>query len=155
MPYMIDGHNLIPKLGLNLQDADDETQLIDRLQLFCRLKQTQVEIYFDGALPGHPAQRKVGRVVAHFICKGTIADAAIEARLRRLGNAAQNWIVVSSDHRVQLAAREAHARVSSSDEFARQVADAQVERSIQSKNDASLSPGEVDEWMEIFKENKK
>jgi predicted RNA-binding protein with PIN domain len=93
---MIDGHNLIPKLGLNLQDADDETQLIDRLQLFCRLKQTQVEIYFDGALPGHPAQRKVGRVVAHFICKGTIADAAIEARLRRLGNAAQNWIVVSS-----------------------------------------------------------
>jgi predicted RNA-binding protein with PIN domain len=155
MPYLIDGHNLVPKLGFNLQDPDDEQQLIDLLQLFCRVRQTQVEIYFDGGNPGHPSQRKVGRVTAHFVRKGTIADSAIEARLLRLGNAARNWSVVSSDHRVQSAAREVHARVFSSDEFASQVADARLVQSIQGKTDANLSPGEVDEWMDLFKDKKK
>ena len=155
MPYLIDGHNLIPRLGLNLEEADDEIQLINRLLTFCHLRQTQVEIFFDGALPGQPAQRKVGRVVAHFIRKGNSADAAIESRLKRLGKTARNWSVVSSDHRVQTAAREVHARVLSSDEFARQVVAAQTEQSIQTKVDANLTPGEVAEWIEIFKTNKK
>ena len=43
MPYLIDGHNLIPKLGLRLDSLDDEEQLIPRLQEFCRLRRAQVE----------------------------------------------------------------------------------------------------------------
>ena len=31
MPYLIDGHNLIPKMGLKLADLDDEMQLIELL----------------------------------------------------------------------------------------------------------------------------
>ena len=30
MPYLIDGHNLIPKLGLRLDELDDEIELIRR-----------------------------------------------------------------------------------------------------------------------------
>ena len=36
MPYLIDGHNLIPKLGLRLESLDDEMELIAILQEFCR-----------------------------------------------------------------------------------------------------------------------
>ena len=41
MPYLIDGHNLIPKLGLRLDLPDDEMQLIGILQEFCRLQTAQ------------------------------------------------------------------------------------------------------------------
>ncbi len=32
LPYLIDGHNLIPKLGLRLDSIDDEMDLVVRLQ---------------------------------------------------------------------------------------------------------------------------
>ncbi|MBP1702274.1 MAG: hypothetical protein H6Q38_1381, partial [Chloroflexi bacterium] len=39
MPYIVDGHNLIPKIpGLSLRAIDDEMQLIELLQEFCRVQ---------------------------------------------------------------------------------------------------------------------
>jgi hypothetical protein len=39
MPYLIDGHNLIPKLiGFSLRAMDDEEQLIPLLQTFSRVR---------------------------------------------------------------------------------------------------------------------
>ena len=121
MPYLIDGHNLIPKLGLQLSSMDDEAELISRLQEFCRLRRAQVEVYFDGAPPGQAATRKAGAVTALFVRRGSSADAAIEIRLARLGKTVKNWFVVSSDGRVQRAAHAAHAGVLSSEEFARKM----------------------------------
>lgn len=151
MPYLIDGHNLIPKLGLKLADLDDEKQLIDLLQEFCRIKQTKVEIYFDGANPGQASQLKIGRVTAYFVRKGNIADAAIETRLQKLGQNARNWSVPSSDRRVQASAKEVHAQVVSSDEFARLVVSASSPLTRQTKTDTDLSPQDVDEWLNLFK----
>ena len=37
MPFLIDGHNLIPKLGLRLDSFDDEVELINKLNEFCRI----------------------------------------------------------------------------------------------------------------------
>ena len=122
MPYLIDGHNLIPKLGLHLDSMDDELDLLVRLQEFCRLRRAQVEVYFDGAPPGQVSTRKAGMVTAHFVRQGSSADAAIEARLIRLKRAARNWTVVSSDGRVQRAAGAAHARSMSAEEFALEMA---------------------------------
>jgi predicted RNA-binding protein with PIN domain len=150
MPYLIDGHNLIPKLGLRLDSLDDEEQLIPRLQEFCRLRRAQVEVYFDGAPPGQVSTRKAGAVTAHFVRKGSSADAAIEARLARLGKAARNWIVVSSDRRVQSAAGSVHAGVRSSEDFAREMSQAQALGSSMPKHDATLAPDEVEEWLDIF-----
>jgi len=150
MPYLIDGHNLIPKLGLRLDALDDEEQLIPRLQEFCRLRRAQVEVYFDGALPGQVITRKAGAVTAHFVRKGSTADAAIEARLARLGKAARNWIVVSSDRRVQGAAGAVHAGVLSSEEFAREMSRTQALGSSRLKHEATLAPDEVEEWLDIF-----
>jgi len=150
MAYLIDGHNLIPKLGISLGDPQAEVELIERLQVFCRLRQTEVEIYFDGGIAGQPALRKYGSVQAYFVPKGKAADAAIESRLLKIGRTARNCCVVSSDQRVQSAAREVHARVFSSDEFARLVTEANAAQSIQKKTDANLSPEDVSKWLDIF-----
>ena len=89
MPYLIDGHNLIPKLGLHLDSVDDEMELITILQEFCRLERKQVEVFFDGAPTPHAGTRKLGAVTAHFVRLGTTADNAIRIRLKNLGKSAK------------------------------------------------------------------
>jgi len=149
MPYLIDGHNLIPRAGLSLQDMEDELALVAQVQVFCRVGRRKAEIYFDGAPPGQAGTRRMGLVTAHFIRENSSADAAIEARLRKLGNAARNWSVVSSDGRVQAAARAARATVIPSDIFAGQLREA---LRAAPPGDAETGPGqgEVDEWLRLF-----
>lgn len=153
MHYLVDGHNLIPKLGLRLGEVDDEQMLIDRLQDFCRLRRVTVEVYFDGAPPGTVPMRRSGAVTARFVRLGSSADAAIENRLGRLGKQAGEWTVVSSDGRIQAAARAVHARVLSSEEFTRKIT-AASRQAVASERDKDLSPEEVDEWLRTFKSSK-
>jgi len=150
---MIDGHNLIPKIpGLNLAVADDEMQLVELLQEFCRLRRKQAEIYFDNAPPGQPRVRTYGLVTARFIRTGQTADAAIRAHLTRLGAEARNWTVVSSDQAVQSAARAAQAQYLSSEAFAgllKQALDDSA-RDEGEKADIQLDNDELDEWIRLF-----
>ncbi|MCX6034952.1 MAG: NYN domain-containing protein [Chloroflexi bacterium] len=150
MPYLIDGHNLIPKLGLRLDSFDDELDLLVRLQEFCRLSRAQVEVYFDGAPAGQASTRKAGMVTAHFVRQDSSADAAIEARLVKMKKAAKNWTVVSSDGRLQRAAGAAQASVMSAEEFAREMGKAQTRYMAKSKSESVLSPDEVEEWLKYF-----
>jgi len=151
MPYLIDGHNLIPKLGLRLTDFDDELALLEQLNEFCRIsRRGQVEVYFDNAPQGYPETRRSGLVTAHFVRKPLIADEAIRLRLKKLGRAAKNWTVVSSDHRVQNEARTAGARVVSSDEFARTVIETLRAGPPPSGKDKSMSERELEEWLRLF-----
>ena len=154
MPYLIDGHNLIPKLGLQLSSMDDEAELISRLQEFCRIRRAQVEVYFDGAPPGQAANRKAGAVTAHFVRLGSSADAAIEIRLTRLGKTARNWTVVSSDGRVQRAGSAVHASVLSSEEFTQEISRVQAMSTGMTKHEATLAPDEVEEWLDFFNHKK-
>ncbi len=152
MPYLIDGHNLIPKLGLRLDAPDDEQDLITRLAEFCRLRRTQAEVYFDGAPPGSASTAKLGALKAHFVRQGSSADEAIEARLARLGKAARNWSVVSSDQRLQRAAQAVHARALSSEAFARMVAQVKREQAKWVKeSEEKANPEEVEAWLAEFK----
>lgn len=155
MPYLIDGHNLIPKTGLSLRSLDDEMALVERLQEFSRVTRQMVEVYFDGAPPGQDGVRKVGTVTAHFVRQGTIADEAIRQRLKRLGRSARNWTVVSSDRQVQAEARRVHAAVIPSDEFAGMMAGSRAAGPAPGKGEKGLSPDEVAEWMELFRKNGK
>ena len=153
MPYLIDGHNLIPKLGLRLDSVDDEMELIAALQEFARLKRGQVEVYFDGAPMLHAGTRKQGSVTAHFIPQTTTADHAIRSRLKKLGKAAKNWTVVSSDHQVQAEARAARAEVVSSESFAGLIRKSRNSTRKQ-MDDRSLSTQEVADWLKLFREGK-
>jgi predicted RNA-binding protein with PIN domain len=152
MPYLIDGHNLIPKVGLHLDSPDDEMELVAILQEFARLKRQQVEVYFDGAPIGYDGTRRLGTVRAHFVKLGQTADNAIRARLNNMAKDARNWIVVSSDREVQSAARVVHAQIVSSEEFVKILRAAVSSAPKTSIVDKKLSPAEVDEWLKIFRE---
>jgi predicted RNA-binding protein with PIN domain len=149
MPYLIDGHNLIPKLGLRLDSTDDEAELISILQEFCRLQRKQAEVYFDGAPAPHAGTRKLGAVTAHFVTLGRTADDAIRKHLKRLGKTSKNWTVVTSDRQVQAEARAVRAEIISSDTFAKQLRQTPQPAS-QISSDRKLSDAEVDEWMQVF-----
>lgn len=150
MPYLVDGHNLIPKAGLRLDSIDDEMDLVAVLQEFARLHRRQVEVYFDGAPAGQAGIRNLGTVKAHFVRAGTTADDAIARRLKKLGRAAKNWTVVSSDRQVQANARAARAEVLSSEEFARLLQQTPRIETAKPAADRKLPPDEVDEWLKIF-----
>jgi predicted RNA-binding protein with PIN domain len=142
---------------MNLGEIDDETQLIEMLQEFCRRRRKQVEVYFDNAPAGQPRARKFGLVTARFARTGQSADSLIHAHLQRLGRSARNWTVVSSDHQVQAAARAARSRFISSEEFARELLAAlgssQTEEVLSesgAEGESGLSPEELDEWLSLF-----
>ena len=150
MPYLIDGHNLIPKLGLRLDSVDDEMQLLGILQEFARLSRKETEVYFDGAPAGQAHTKRYGTVTAHFVRQGTTADAAIKKHIKRLGRAARNWTVVTSDRDIQATAREAHASVASSDEFAAQLQQARRAAN-RPAGEPAMTAEELAEWLKIFK----
>jgi uncharacterized protein len=152
MPFLIDGHNLIPKIGLRLDSFDDEQELLERLNRFCNLsRKTGLEVYFDGAPEAQAGSRKIGLVKAHFIRAGQTADSAIARRLRTMGRAARNWSVVTSDRQIQAEARSAGAEVISSEQFAAQVIETLRASPVSSQaKDPVISPAEVDEWLEVF-----
>ncbi len=153
MPYLIDGHNLIPKLGLRLDSPDDEMELVAILQEFSRLSRHAVEVYFDGAPTGQSGTRKFGVVTAHFVRLGTTADSAIQARLKQMGRIARNWIVVSSDHEVQNAAHNSNARVIPSDKFSQLLKKSNPSAST-SRGENKMSPEELDDWLKLFSKPK-
>lgn len=155
MSYLIDGHNLVPKSGLSLASMDDEMELVTKLQAFCRLTRKQVEVYFDGAPAGQDGKRRYGLVTAYFIRRGTTADAAIRRRLKGLGKAARNWSVVSSDGEVKTEARQAGARVLTSEEFAHELRISQRPVQAGDEKDILETPEEVDEWIKKFRERGK
>lgn len=157
MIYIVDGHNLIPKLpGLSLEDADDELRLIERLQTFCRIRRCRVEVFFDRAPAGFSGARSFGSVRAHFVRQGRIADDAITLHLQKLGKEARNQTLVSSDRRVQAEGHAAGAAVISSEEFAGMLLEAEARAAESARStDKPLSAGEVDEWLEFFKSHPK
>jgi predicted RNA-binding protein with PIN domain len=152
MPFLIDGHNLIPKLGLRLDDPDDELELVRLLQDFARVTRRPVEVYFDGAPAGHAGMRKIGAIKAHFIRRGLTADSAIRKRLESMGRSARNWSVVSSDREVMAVVKTNQAEAIRSEEFADQLRSALTTKQKRSDADSQLSKQEVEEWLRLFKQ---
>ena len=149
MPYIIDGHNLIGKIpGLQLDDLDDEKDLIQLLQDFCTQSGKEAEVYFDRSASGHARASVHGRVTARFVRSDETADQAIARHLKRLGKAAANWTVVSSDHEVQIAAKRARARLITSEEFSRELAASPTGGDSGEKPE--MGTDEVDEWLDLF-----
>ena len=154
---MIDGHNLIAHIpGLALSMPDDEEQLIGLLNRFGETQRGKLEVYFDGAPAGQAGKRNYGRVQAHFVTESSTADEAIKTRLARLGKSAHSWSVVTSDRSVLAAAREVHAWVMKSEDFAQLLIESTRSGSTSepSPADQPLSQAEVDEWLKIFKQRK-
>jgi predicted RNA-binding protein with PIN domain len=153
MPYLIDGHNLIPKIpGLSLRDLDDEIKLIQVLQGFASQQHTRIEVYFDQAPASQARSQSYGAVKAHFIHQDSTADKAMINRLSRMGKDAKNWIIVTSDREILVEARSAHSQTLSSTEFAAMLKKSisATTNDIDKQADPEISSGEVDFWMDQF-----
>jgi len=152
MPYLIDGHNLIPKVGLRLDSPDDEMELVAILQEFARLNRQKVEVYFDGAPIGQAGTQSLGTIRAHFVKLGQTADNAIRIRLNKMKKEAKNWTVVSSDREVQNMARVTQAEFLSSEEFVKLLSKVRNSAPKANSDDKKLSSTEVVEWLKIFQD---
>jgi uncharacterized protein len=152
MQFLIDGHNLIPKVpGLSLKDPDDEEKLVGLLQVYCRVKRQKVEVYFDGATPGSSSKKTHGQIVAHYVRKGRTADQAMIERMHKIGRQGSNWTVVSSDHQVIREARDMRFHLVSSEVFARNLLNAWQENEQNGgHNDDRPDDKEIEEWLRLF-----
>jgi len=112
MPFLIDGHNLIGAMpDLRLEDPDDEARLVERLQRLAMRTGRRITVVFDRGAPGSVSSwPSRGGVTVQFAPSGTTAD---ELLIRRIGaeRNPRGLIVVSSDRRVQEAARRRGATV--------------------------------------------
>lgn len=154
MQYLIDGHNLIPKVpGLSLSDPDDEEQLVNRLSGWARISRQKVTVFFDRAPQGMAGTRHGSSVIAIFVPDGKTADTAIMEALAKLKGAARNVAVVSSDRMVQAAARAVHAKVVKSEDFADGLFDLETAPEATLEKPA-LTSNEIAEWERIFSSKK-
>jgi predicted RNA-binding protein with PIN domain len=156
MPYLIDGHNLIPYIpGLSLKDLDDEIALIKLLQGFASQHKTKVEVYFDQAPVTEAGSRSFGSVKAHFVRQDSTADKAMIDRLSRLGKEAKNWTVVTSDREILVEAKSAHSQTLKSAEFALELRSVKsgISSDLDKQDTPEVSDGEVDYWLDQFEEH--
>ena len=152
MQWLIDGHNLIGQMpNLRLDDPHDEEKLLEHLRRYRAKTGHAIVVVFDAGHTYRPAAtKKRGGITIQFAPAGKTADQIIMRRLRKVKNP-QAVMVVSSDRAVQQAARQARVRVLNSSEFAAQLLPAaQTEHDAGSQADVTLSPDEIDEWLNLF-----
>jgi predicted RNA-binding protein with PIN domain len=147
MPFIIDGHNLIPHIrGLSLNQIDDELALINILDSYFKTERKKAVVYFDKATPGGEQNLHRGFLSVHFTRFPLNADTAILNSVRELGRSASNYTIVSSDQMVKDNARRMGAQVLSSAEFAKK-----LKNNIKSKNGNRSEPtDDVEYWLKIF-----
>lgn len=147
MPYIIDGHNLIPHIrGLSLDQIDDETKLIKILEKHFKRLRKKAVLYFDRAYSGGSPDINSAFLKVHFVRPPSIADDAIVQHLKKLGGDAKNWIVVSSDHLVRRSAVRMRAQILSSAVFAAEIEEEPPEQ-------VEQRPGgndDISQWLELF-----
>jgi len=151
MPYLIDGHNLIGSMpDINLDDPEDETRLIQMIDRFLFKVRKSATVYFDQHSPGSQRRFKSGRLQVEFSTSPHTADHAIQNRLRQLKGEARNYTVISSDHEVLQAAREAGAQVIESHTFVRHLVGPPITGDENGKPECSLTPEDIGYWQKMF-----
>ena len=153
MPFQIDGHNLIPVLGLRLTDPEDEAKLTLLLQRYFARTARQGTVYFDRRTPGGAPGTTTRHLTVRFVAPPRTADDAIRAHLARLHGEARNWDVVTNDQALRRAAGRAGARWLSATAFAAELRGT-LRAAASEKPDAILSPDEVDEFERLFRDGR-
>lgn len=119
MNYLIDGHNLIGQLpDIDLADPNDEALLVQKLNGWTSRTRNQAVVVFDNGLPGGQSRLSTGRVKVIFAPPDVTADTVIRRRVHGL-NPANEWVVVTDDHQIQISARARRMTVMRSTDFAK------------------------------------
>jgi len=150
MPYLIDGHNLIPKIpGLQLNQLDDEQSLFNLLDKYFKRIRKKAVVYFDQASLCSRSSFHTAYLRAHFVRSPSSADDAILLQLKELGGDARNYTIVTSDHWIADNARAVGAAVISNDDFARIL----LKDHSKPQNETKNPDNDVDFWLDIFTKN--
>jgi predicted RNA-binding protein with PIN domain len=157
MPYLIDGHNLIGQLpDISLDDPDDEAKLAQKLVAFTARTKKQCIVIFDNGLPGGRSRMSTQKVEVVFANSRSNADRVMMERIQKAKDPGQ-WIVVSNDIAVLLAARQRKMKSLKSVEFIPLLnpPSEKTRRMEEDRpSDVHLSPTEVEEWLKIFEGKK-
>ncbi len=159
MAYLIDGNNFIGYSSpSNIKDPKAKYRLVSKLLIFQRLKKTRVLLVFDGIadlnLVGEAFQKKKFSVI--FPPLGGNADETIKEIISKQTDL-RRFFVVSSDREIKRFAKSKRATPLSSKEFSRELQTALKEhrKSLEiEKKVTSLSPLEINQWLNIFKDEK-
>lgn len=161
MALIIDGYNLLNAVGIhapqhgpqNLEGARGALLQFLAATLSTEERQRTAVVFDAGpeAPRGLPRMTVDREMTIHFAAQYDDADTLIE-ELIRSDSAPRNLTVVSSDHRIQRAARRRKAEAIDSEVWYAQVCQAQIEQ-INPASDKPLgpaTPGEVDYWLKKF-----
>ncbi|MBA2116553.1 NYN domain-containing protein [Bremerella alba] len=167
MPVIIDGYNLLYAAGL-VGSVDGEGSfegerraLLDALLAVIDPKElTQTVVVFDSAKapPGLPRVYNHQQITVRFASGYADADAMIEELIQQ-HHAPKRLTVVSSDHRVQRAARRRKAKAIDSDSWFRLMRQTRARRRVEEAKQPPLPKrptapaipeSEVSEWVEFF-----
>lgn len=163
MPLLIDGYNLLHVSGVfgcgtALTELHRSREaLLAYLAAALKLSERkQTTIVFDaaGAPPGLPQSFAYEGINVQFARDPGNADELLE-KLIVAHDSPRKLVVVSSDHRVQRAAKRRRATAIDSDRWWAELASARRERDLSAptspaKPTANLSAGEVDYWVSLF-----
>ena len=148
MPFLIDGHNLVPHIrGLRLDDPDDEQKLIALLRAYLVRVDKKGVVFFDKGVPGGAGNWSNNVLEVRFAPAPRTADDLIRDRLVKERNP-RGLVVVSADRAVVTAARRAGAIVQHPAEFAEQLVEPAKK---EQPKEAGLSADEVAEWEKAFR----
>lgn len=155
MPFLIDGHNLIGAMpDLRLEDPDDEARLVERLQRLAMRTGRRITVVFDRGAPGGGASwPSRGGVTVRFAPSGMTADELLIRQIQAERNP-RGLIVVSSDRRVQEAARRRGAAIWSALQFLdymqRRLGAQPSARAVEEEKPEAVDEGELEHWIELF-----
>ncbi len=160
---VVDGYNLmhaIPELarlvGTDLERARDA--LVARLAVYRSKRNVRVTVVFDGRGTATQPTRPPGGVEVVFSRAPQNADEKIKNMIS-LEKSPRSWTVVTSDNSIVIFARDYGAKTIPSAEFAAQLGPMRESPSAgrsQTRVDqeAPLSPTEVLEWEEYFRQGR-
>ena len=115
MPWLIDGSNLLGRLGVDRHGDETKRELVRRLASFARAKKTRITCVFDGPEPASFGKH-LGAVTVAFSGSRSGEDLIADRAAR-----AHGWRVVTGDRGLEARVRRRGVTVVSPSEFARQL----------------------------------
>lgn len=121
MIIIIDGYNLMPNLPIKGDTFEKKREsMIDQLQEFVSVNPASITVVFDGHHnPSmHRGNENHGGIRIIYSAQGELADDVIEGLIAGRKGKARDYLIVSSDRRLQTFAEEHDMKWMSSQKFA-------------------------------------
>ncbi len=151
MEYLIDGHNLIAAMpDIDLDEPDDEVRLVARLREWALAdRRRRVLVIFDrGLVAGKDPRLSRGRVQVYFAPSGQTADSLLRRRIEQVEDP-RAVTLITSDREIIAAANARRMGHMFSEAFAVRLGE-DLQPAPAEPDEPTLSPAEVQEWLDLF-----